>query len=408
MNGALAPLRHRPFRLLFAGRFASFLGSAIAPVALAFAVLDLGATPAVLGLVLAARSIPQVLLTLFGGVLADRFPRHRVILVANLVAAASQGAAATLVLTGRAEIWQLALIEVLNGAAAAFVYPAAAGLTPQTVPADQLQPANALLRLGLNAAMIGGTAFGGVLVATVGPGWGLALDSASFGLGALLLGRIRLPASDRMAGSAVLAELRDGWDEFRSRTWLWVIVVQFGFVNMAVAAAYSTLGPVVADATVGRASWGLVLALQSAGMVAGGLLALRMRPERPLRLATLAVLLEAPFLVLLALRPTTVGLAVAAFLAGVGLETFGVYWDLSLQQHVPQDRLSRVAAYDALGSFVFIPVGQLVAGPLAAAFGVPETLLLAAAMVVLPTLGALAVPAVRGLRRTDAGELVAA
>lgn len=407
MNGALAPLRHRPFRLLFAGRFASFLGSAIAPVALAFAVLDLGATPAVLGLVLAARSIPQVLLTLFGGVLADRFPRHRVILVANLVAAASQGAAATLVLTGRAEIWQLALIEALNGAAAAFVYPAAAGLTPQTVPADQLQPANALLRLGLNAAMIGGTAFGGVLVATVGPGWGLALDSASFGLGALLLGLIRLPASDRMAGSAVLAELRDGWDEFRSRTWLWVIVVQFGFVNMAVAAAYSTLGPVVADATVGRASWGLVLALQSAGMVAGGLLALRMRPERPLRLATLAVLLEAPFLALLALRPTTVGLAVAAFLAGVGIETFGVYWDLSLQQHVPQDRLSRVAAYDALGSFVFIPVGQLVAGPLAAAFGVPETLLLAAAMVVVPTLGALAVPAVRGLRRTDSGELAA-
>ena len=165
------PLGHRTFRFLLAGRGVSMLGTAIAPVAIAFAVLDLTGSPAALGIVLAARSIPQVALMLIGGVISDRFDRSRVLVVANLVAGAAQAAAAVLLLTGSASIPTLAILEAVNGAASALVFPAAAAITPQTVPASMLQQANATLRLVLNAAVIAGASAGGLLVAYVGPGW---------------------------------------------------------------------------------------------------------------------------------------------------------------------------------------------------------------------------------------------
>jgi MFS family permease len=398
---ALAPLRLAPFRLLFAGRATAYLGNAIAPIALAFAVLDLTGSATALGVVLAARSVPQVLLMLVGGVWADRLPRHLVMVGSNLLSAATQAAVAVLLLTGTAQLWHLFVLEAINGAASAFLLPAAAGLTPQTVPAELLQPANALLRLGLNGALIGGSSVAGVLVATVGSGWGMAADALTFAIGAVFLGRLRLPRGERVETTNMLADLVAGWQEFRSRTWVWTIVAAFGVINMAYVAGFSTLGPVVADRTFGRATWGFVLAAGTAGMVVGGLLALRMRPARPLRLGTVAVLLEVPFLFLLADVPVTAVLLVTSFLGGIGFETFGVYWEFSLQQHVPQQVLSRVASYDALGSFVFIPVGQVVAGPLAGALGLAPTIRGAAVVILVTTLAALAVPDVRRLRRTD-------
>jgi MFS family permease len=400
-SDALLPLREPAFRMFFAGRTVATLGNAIAPIAIAFAVIDISDSAGALGLVLAARSVPQVLLILLGGVLADRFPRHLVLVVSNVVSALTQATVAALLFTGTADIWHLVALEAVNGASSAFLLPAAAGLTPQTVPASVLQQANALLRLGSNGALISGAALGGLLVATVGPAWGLVIDATTFAAGAVLFGRIKLPSGERVQAENFLTELRDGWDEFRSRTWLWVIVVQFAFVNAAYAWSFMTLGPIIANQTIGRAAWGLVIAAQTTGMIAGGLVALRLRPSRPLFVGTAAILLWAPLLVILAEAPNTLALVATAVVAGVGWELFAVYWDLSLQQHVPGDKLSRVSSYDALGSFVFVPVGLVLAGPLAVALGEDGAVALGAAVVIVATCAALAVPAVRHLRRTD-------
>ncbi len=394
---SLHPLTFRAFRLLLAGRLADNLAHAIAPIALAFAVLDLGGTPSQLGLVLACRAIPTVLLILFGGVIADRLPRHLVLVVANIVGAATQALVAVLVLSGAAEIWMLAAIEVVNGSASAFLFPAASGLTPQTVPASHLQPANALLRLMHNGAFITGAAGAGLLVATAGPGWAFAIDALLYLAGAVLLARLPVSHSARLEKTSTLTDLRTGWTEFSSRTWLWVVVLVFAFVNAAHAAALQTLGPVVADDTIGRAAWGAVLAAMAVGMLVGGVIALRSNWDRPLYVGVCTVLLEAPVILLLGVHPHALTLAVAAFVAGVGLETFAVAWDVSMQTNIPQDRLSRVYAYDWFGSLVFIPLGQILAGPISDEAGVRSTIVGAGVVVLVATLVALCVPSIRHL-----------
>ena len=402
------PLGYRRFQALFAGRASSMLGSAIAPVAIAFAILDLTGSAAALGLVLAARSIPEVVFMLVGGVIADRFDRARILVAANIVAGVAQGVAATMLLTGTASVPALAALEAINGMASAIVFPAAAAMTPLTVPSALLQQANAMLRLGLNAALIVGAASGGLLVGTVGSGWGLAVDAAAYTVAAGCFVRLGQAldadpgASHRKPGSVnVVADLREGWREVISRTWLWTVVVAFGFANAAQAAARSTLGPVVADRSFGPEGWGLVLAAQTAGMFAGGFLMLRLRPARLLLVGCAAILLWVPMFVVLAVSPTLTVLLPVAFLGGIGIEVFSVCWDLSLQQQVPQDRLSRVYSFDALGSYAMIPIGQLAAGPLALALGT-EDAIMACAVVVAVSIGAtLAVPSVRHLRRTD-------
>lgn len=397
---ATVPLGFRPFRLLLLGRLADNVAHAIAPIALAFAVLDLGGSPTQLGLVLAARAVPTVLLVLLGGVIADRLPRHLVLVVANGVGALTQALVAVLLLTGSAEIWMLATVEVVNGSASAFLFPAASGLTPQTVPAEHLQPANALLRMSHNLAFISGAAGGGLLVAISGPGWAFAVDAALYVLGAVLLARLPIARQARVAASNTLAELREGWTEFRSRSWVWVVVVVFAFVNAGFAAGFATLGPIIADDGVGRAGWGTVLAAEAAGMVFGGLVAVRGSWERPLHVGMWSTLLTTPLMFVLGLRPTLVLLLATAFLAGLGIEVFAVSWDVSLQTNVPEDKLSRVYAYDWFGSLVFIPLGQVAAGPAAEAAGVGPTVVGCGVLMLVATLAALAVPSIRTLRRT--------
>ena len=401
MKSSLAPLRERDFRFLFFGRITSLLGSAVAPVALAFAVLDLTGSPTSLGVVLAARMIPQVIFLLVGGILADRLPRQLVMVGANVVSGLAQLAVATLLLTGAAELWQLVVLQLVAGASSAFFFPASAGIVPQTVPPTVLQEANALLRLSLSSTQIIGAAAGGVLVAAVGSGWALAFDGATYLAAALFLGAIHLPAAvARIEGSNMLAELRDGWREFSSRTWLWTIVVAFGFMNAARGGASNVLGPTIAREELGgAAAWGFILSAEAAGLVLGGLLMLWLKPRRILLVGCAAMLLTVPGLVLLSLAAPTVVIAAAYLLAGIGIEIFGVFWDISLQQNVPQERLSRVYSYDALGSFVLIPLGLIVAGPLADAIGADETLWLAAATIGLAVLAMLSVRDVRAMER---------
>ena len=326
--------------------------------------------------------IPQVIFLLVGGIVADRLPRQLVMVGANVVSGLAQLAVATLLLTDAAELWHLVVLQLVAGASSAFFFPASAGIVPQTVPATVLQEANALLRLSMSSTQIVGAAAGGVLVAAVGSGWALAFDGATYLVAALFLGAIRLPAAARIEGSNMLAELRDGWREFSSRTWLWTIVVAFGFINAAHGGASNVLGPTIAREELGgAAAWGFILSAEAAGLVLGGLLMLWLKPRRILLVGCAAMLLTVPGLVLLSFAAPTVVIAAAYLLAGIGIEIFGVFWDLSLQQNIPQEKLSRVYSYDALGSFVLIPLGLIVAGPLAEAVGADETLWLAAATI---------------------------
>jgi MFS family permease len=394
------PFGQREFRLLFLGRTTSFVGNAFANVALAFAVLELTGSKADLGYVLAARAVPQVIFLLAGGIWADRLPRHHVMVGANLVSGLSQSAVAALLLSGHARIWQLAALAALNGTSSAFFFPASTGIVPQTVPRSMLQSANALLRLGINASFIGGAALGGAIVGATSPGVGIAVDAASFFLAAGFTGAMRLPATLRMEGSSFLGELREGWREFSSRTWLWAIVAQFAIVNAVEQGGEQVLGPAIAKAHLGGAAgWGLVLTAGSIGLLAGGLLALRLRPERPLLAATLGFLLTIPLPLMLSIPASLVAVVAAAALAGIGIEVFSVLWDTTLQQEIAQEKLSRVSSYDALGSFVLTPLGLAAAGPVAQAAGTRETMLGAAALSLVATLAVLLSRDVRTIRR---------
>jgi predicted MFS family arabinose efflux permease len=404
VSPVLAPLRHAAFRRLAAGRFITMLGNAVAPIALAFAVLDLTGSVRDLGLVVGARSAANVAFLLFGGVLADRVPRHAVMVISCTCAAVTQAAVAALVLTDAATVPLLMALSAVNGMVAAFAFPAAAALTAQTVPSALLQPANALNRLGINAAMIGGASLGGILVATAGPGWGLAVDAATFAVAALAFAGVRVVAvrGPAVPRSNALSDLREGWREFASRTWVWLVVLGFMVLNAAIVGGVNVLGPAVADATIGRGGWGVVLAAQTAGMVAGGLIAMRLRVRRLLLLGVVCMLAEAPLLILLGVAPRFVALVLAGFACGMAVEQFGVAWETSMQQHIPADKLARVYSYDALGSFLAIPIGQVAAGPVALTIGTGPTLLGAAGLVVLAVLGMLASRDVRQLANEPA------
>ncbi len=379
---ALAPLRYAPFRYLATGRIVTMLGSSIAPIALAFAVLDLTGSVTSLGLVVGTRSLMNVLFLLFGGVIADRLPRQFVVVGSSTVAGLSQGTAAVLVLLHGASVPLLAALAGVNGIASSFGFPATSALLPQTVPAEIRKQANTLNRLGVNCAMIAGAGVGGLLVAAFGSGWGLMIDAS-----AACFALVRVPAGPPREPSSTLVELRAGWREFVGRTWVWVVVLAFCFINAAIMGGTFVLGPAVADHTIGRQLWGVVLAANTAGMVAGAFVALRLRVRRLLLLGMVCMVGGALVLVPLALAPYAWLLIAGAFLGGIGVEQFGIAWETSVQEHVPAQYLARVYSYDALGSFIAIPAGEMAAGPVAGLVGT-RTALLGAAGIIVVSVGA--------------------
>ena len=363
-------------------------------------MLDLTGSRADLGFVLAARAVPTVAFLLVGGIWADRLPRHQVMVGSNLVSGATQAAVAALLFSGHARVWQLAALAAVSGTSTAFFFPASSGIVPQTIPARLLQQANALLRLGLNGSAILGGAVAGFVVYATSPATGIAVDAVTFFTAAALLAAMRLPRSLHMESSNFLADLKLGWREFSGRTWLWAIVLQFGFVNAVQQGTEGVLGPAVSKQHFhGAAGWGLIGAAQAIGLVAGGVLMLRLRPRRMLLVATLGFLLSAPLLFGLAIPLPLVAVLLLAVTAGIGTETFGVLWDTTMQQEIPQDRLSRVYSYDALGSFALVPLGLAAAGPIAELVGTRATLFAGGLVSVTATLAVLLVPEVRGLRR---------
>jgi MFS family permease len=404
---ALGALHERRFRLLWTGQATSTLGDGLVPVALAFAVigtLDRSATA--LGVVLAAHMLPLVLFVLAGGVWADRLPRQMVMLVSDVIRGAVQATAAVLLLTGSAELWHLVVLISIYGTAEAFFQPAATGLVPATVSPPQLQQANALLGLSRSTAFVIGPAIAGVIAATTNPGIVFVVDAATFAVSATSLAMLRLPRSRREGErQSFLADLKGGWHELVTHTWLWVIVAWASTFLCIVIAPFMTLGPVVAKESLGgAAAWGLIAAGWGAGALGGGLLALRWKPSRPMLACTLLVLLIAPSVALLALRAPAPVIAAAQAVGGMGMGVFGAVWQTTLQQHVREDALSRVSAWDWMGSFLFLPLGLIVAGPVSELIGISTTLWISVAWIVGSTLAVLLVPSVRNLRRLDEPE----
>lgn len=394
------PLGRRNFALLVTCDVASVAGTSIATVATPFAVLQIGGRGSDLGYVSAAASVPMLLFLLVGGVVADRIPRQRMLALANVIQAAAQSVAAALLLSGTANVAWLVGLTAFRGFGVGLYLPAASGLVPQTVPAEQLPEANAISRVCRALAQIGGAGLGGVLVAAVRPGWGLAADAASYILAGSLRGAMRFRAAPAAKKRGAFADLRDGWRAFVSRRWLWVIVLQIACVTAAYQATTGVLGPLVAHDELGGArSWGLITAATSVGGLFGGLVMLRYHPRRILLTASLSCLLLSVLMFALAAPLPLVIIVVAAFLGGAGIEFFVVNEALAIQQEIPPDMLSRVFAYDALGSYALAPLGILIAGPLAASFSVGSILVGCGAVVVSLTLVAQCVPEIRRLKR---------
>lgn len=389
----LRPLRERNFRLFFLGQTTSQVGTGMAPVAVAFAVLAHGSVSDV-GYVLAAGTVPVVVLLLVGGVVGDRISRRRLLLEADSLRTLAELGLGLWVLVGHPPLWGFIALAALMGIGQAFFTPAMTGIVPQLLSADLLQQGNALNGISTSAGGIVGPAIAGVIVAVSSPGWAILADAATYLVSVISLMLIRVDWSAAEHPEAFMALLREGWREFWARAWLWAIVIQWSFVN-ALFASFFVLGPLVAKQSLGGASsWGAILAAEGTGAVIGGVVMLREHPRRPLLVATLSTLMYPLPLFFLAARSTTAAVAVAAFVGGLFMAVFMVQWTTTMQREIPAHVLSRVSAYDWFGSLVFAPMGMALAGPVASKIGISRTLIGCGALIILFVVATLLVPSV--------------
>ncbi len=392
-------LRHRNVRRYFAGYLPSQLGTAMASLALVFAVLDSGGNAAELGYVLAAGIVPQVVLMIGGGVIADRLGRRQVMLAADLLRTASQALLAALLFAGHPPIWAFAVLAGIVGVGDAFFTPAFNGLVVEITPTDELGDANALFGMAQSGTTVAGPALAGVLVALANPATVLALDAASYAMSAVALAGLELPKSSQDAGHSIVHDLAEGWGEFTSRTWLWVTTVQFALFNLVAWGPFLVLGPVLAKAYLGGAGpWGVILAFYGAGSVVGGLVALGRRPQRPLLVAAVSTFGYAAPLALLAFSAPTLEVAAGALIAGLGSAGFNIFWSASIQQQVPADAQARVYAFGLVGAYSAGPIAFAAAGPVSTLVGAHLVLGVGAAWTVLTSLVVVAIPAIRAVR----------
>jgi len=397
LGDSLAALGEPEFRKLFSGQATSVVGTMFRVVALPFAVLAIGGTATDIGIVEAAGLIPLAALVLLGGVWADRLPRRTVMLVADAGRTVLQLAAAALLVAGVAQVWQLAALQVGMGVCEAFFGPAYTGLVPEVVSPPRLQQANALQGLVSSGSITLGAFLAGMLVAAVGPGWAIAIDGLSYLASAWFLLRLRPPAflgrpgakpvpagparglageepavdgAATAAGRAFFRDLADGWREFTSHTWIWVMVAGAALFLFAIQGPIQVLGPIVArDVYDGARTWGLTSAAMGIGQIAGGFLSLRWRPRRPMLVIAAGMSLTALPVAFLALEAPVWTLYSSLAAVGVEWGLYDPFWLTCVQREVAADMISRVSAYDYFGVLAFFPAGLALAGPLADAFG---------------------------------------
>ncbi|WP_345700964.1 MFS transporter [Kitasatospora terrestris] len=394
-------LRDEPlFARLFFGQSLSVLGDRVTFVVLPFAVLSVGGSAADVGWVTAAGLVPLLLLVPVGGVWADRLPRHRVMLVADAARFAVQAAAAALLLAGRCGVGELVALMAVSGAATAFFTPASSGLLPLLVPTERLREANALRGVVMSGSVVVGPAVAGGLIAAVGPGGALAFDAVSFAVSAVFLARLGVarPADRPAEREPFLRELREGWDEVRSRPWVWAGMAGMSMYHVVVLPAVFVLGPVLADREWGGAnSWALVTAAFGVGALAGDLWLYRLRPDRPMVVAAAALAVASCQAVVIGCGGPVVLIAVLEAVTGVAVSVFFVLWETALQTHIPERSLSRVSSFDHLLSAGLMPLGLALAGPLTEVVGVRTGLVAMSAVAVPCALALLGLRSVRTL-----------
>ena len=400
-------LRSRDFRLLWFGQSISVIGDGLIIVAIGLFVTRLTGDPRDVGVVLAAYVLPLVLFLLVGGVIADRLPRQAVMVTTDLIRAVLHGALALLIALGTVRIWQMALIGVLFGTAQAFFQPAYTGLVPQTVPEEEIQPAQALNGVSRELASFVSPAIATALVLSVGGAAAFAVDAATFVVSAATLSRVRARSrGEAGVRSTMLVELREGWTAVRQRTWVWVTIAAFSTALLVALAPFFVLGPAVSRHVYGtEAVFGLTNAFWGVGTVIGALFGSRWRPRRPMLAGLLASIFWPAQIALFAAGPSTALLYPSTAVAGLGLGLFGVWWETALAQRIPAHLLSRVSAWDWMGSLCLLPLGYLLAGPVAASIGEPEALigggLIGTAVMAMALLPA----SVRGLTRLELPDL---
>lgn len=391
-------LRKANVQRMFVAYLVSYVGTAMAPIAMAFGVLELTGSAQASATVIAAPTLASIGVLLFGGVLADRTSRQRLIVGADLLAMATQFALSALFISGLATVPTLAGLMLINGVAVALHAPARSGLVVQLVKQDELQATNALLGTARNGALALGATLGGLLVAAFGAGVTLLIDGLTFGISALLVASLKPAKQEQLVVASLIEDLRLGWREFISHTWLWVIVLQFSLIVAAGESLFGLIGPAVTlDEMGGVSDWKHIATSFGLGTLTGGVVGMIVKPSHPMRFATCCVFFfSGTALAMIAPMPLP-AIIIASFVAGLAGQIFSVLWYTSLQLHVPTHLLSRVSAYDHLGSIILAPLGIVAAGFAYDSLGYQTTLSIIAAMVILPTLAALCVKDVRSM-----------
>jgi MFS family permease len=391
---------HKGFSSLAISRFISNVGNGVSPIALAYGVLSLpGSTGRDLSIVMAARFVPLLAFMLFGGVIADRFQRNRLVGGSDMIGSFLAATSAISLIAGFSSTWLLALMGGLFGILNAIWWPAMSGVLPEILPKEKLQEGNAVIGLMTNIGYIIGTLGGGILVSTVGAGWGLLVDASSFFIAGVIVWNLPLLGKLKEKSPGILHDLVVGWKEFISRSWVIAMVVSFALINMAFESMLSVLGPLnFSDPVTGPKQWSYNLAGLSVGMLIGGISILKVKVGRPLYLAMVLIALSAVWDYALALDLPMFFSVLAAVFSGISLEVFMVTWNTSLQSHVPEESYSRVSSYDTLGSFGIAPLGIVFAGPLAMHFGVNTILFVTGTTTLIASIASLMVSSVRNLR----------
>lgn len=397
---AAALLRIPVLRRLFAARTISVLGDMVVPVALSFAVLDFGGGAAGLGIVLASRAAPEVLLLLFGGVAGDRYRRRAVLMVSNGTACIAQLLTGLLVVTGSAEVWNVAVPAALLGATSAFFNPASTAAIAHVAPDNERQATYALFAITSNVAKIAGPSLAGLLLVVCDPGWLLVLDAASFLVSAIMIGRAgELGRTATGAGGSFGTEVRAGLKYVMGTRWLCALIASASAFQLFLLATLSVLGPLVARDELGGASaWAAIAAAMGAGGVVGGALAMRVRPRRPLLAGYSSLLLgSGPTLLLLAIPAPTPVLAATEFIAGIVIAYFEALESAAIATRVPGGMLSRIDSIDRFGSMSLRPIGMACVGPVAAVIGIRPALIGAGVITLVCVATPLLLRDVRGL-----------
>ncbi|MFE9532453.1 MFS transporter [Streptomyces sp. NPDC006691] len=400
-----ASLWNHDFRLFFAARTVALFGDGMVPVALAAGLLGAGRSASSVGYALGAWMGPFAAFVLFGGVLADRFTPRRMMVIADALrlAGASVLAASFLVIEGGPPLGEVYALSAVSGVGAALFQPGVASTVPR-ICAD-VQRANAVL--GVSEALTGmaGPAFAGVVAGFWGAGAVFAVNASTFGVSGvcLFLLKLRGGAGSEVRRGGLFAELVGGWREFRARTWLWGVISIWTVYGLTVLGPATPLTAVLVTEGHGAGTYGALMAVNGAGSVAGGLLALRLRPARPLATGALALLGVSLALLSLGLDLPVFALGIGQFATGAAFAFWLVMWSTTVQTHIPPEALNRLHAYDVAGSLLMLAAGRALAGPVAEAIGAEKVLLVGAGLNVVAVAVLLAVPAISRLRRIRPG-----